>query len=111
MINMDIYKIIASNILYYINLLEKDEDKKDNEDTPIEGEDGDDDALFTYEDESEFFFRRAIELDPKMRDSYIRLAQMLVYQGKYKESLDTVLKSCALIDENIYKKMLAVYDK
>ena len=28
MINMDIYKIIASNILYYIDLLEKDEEFK-----------------------------------------------------------------------------------
>lgn len=36
MINMDIYKIIASNILYYINLLEKDEEfKKQNPDITV----------------------------------------------------------------------------
>lgn len=36
MINMDIYKIIASNILYYIKLLEKDEEfKKQNPDITV----------------------------------------------------------------------------
>lgn len=33
------------------------------------------------------------------------------YKGLYKKSLDTVLKTCSLVDENIYRKMLAVYDK
>ncbi len=33
------------------------------------------------------------------------------YKGKYKESLDTVLRTCSLVDKNIYKKMFAVYDK
>ena len=53
-------------------------------------------------DESEFFFRRAIELDPKMRDSYIRLAQMLVYQGKYKEAylvIDDMDKNSKYIED------------
>lgn len=35
-INVDIYKIIASNILYYIDLLEKDEEfKKQNPDITV----------------------------------------------------------------------------
>lgn len=33
------------------------------------------------------------------------------YKGEYKKSLDLVLKTCSLIDRNIYKKMLSVYDK
>lgn len=37
-------------------------------------------------------------------------AEDYFYKGKYKESLDTVLKTCSLVDENIYKKLLAVYD-
>ncbi len=36
MINMDIYKIIASNILYYIDLLENDEEfKNQNSDITV----------------------------------------------------------------------------
>lgn len=41
----------------------------------------------------------------------LKVAEKYFFEGQYKKSLDTVLKSCALIDENIYKKMLAVYDK
>lgn len=37
-------------------------------------------------------------------------AEELFYKGEYKESLDTVLKTCALVDEKIYKKMLSIYD-
>lgn len=37
-------------------------------------------------------------------------AEDYFYKGKYKEALDTVLKTCSLVDENIYKKLLAVYD-
>ena len=33
------------------------------------------------------------------------------YKGLYKKSLDKVLKTCSLVDENIYRKMLAIYDK
>ena len=41
----------------------------------------------------------------------IKEAENYFFKGEYKRSLDQVLKSCSLIDENIYKKMLAVYDK
>lgn len=37
-------------------------------------------------------------------------AEEYFYKGDYKNSLDTVLKACALVDEEIYKKMLALYD-
>lgn len=53
-------------------------------------------------DEAEFFFRRAIELDPEMRDSYICLAQMLAYQGKYKEAylvIDDMDKNSKYIED------------
>lgn len=38
-------------------------------------------------------------------------AEDYFYKGEYKKSLDTVLKTCALVDEEIYRKMLAIYDK
>lgn len=38
-------------------------------------------------------------------------AEEYFYKGEYKKSLDTVLKTCSLVDENIYKRLLAVYDK
>lgn len=38
-------------------------------------------------------------------------AEDYFYKGEYKKSLDTVLKTCSLVDENIYKRLLAVYDK
>ncbi len=38
-------------------------------------------------------------------------AENYFYKGEYKKSLDTVLKTCSLVDENIYKKLLTVYDK
>ena len=41
----------------------------------------------------------------------IKESEKLFYKGKYKEALDTVVKTCSLIDKDIYKKMLAVYDK
>ena len=37
-------------------------------------------------------------------------AEDYFYKGKYKEALDTVLRTCSLVDENIYRKLLAVYD-
>ena len=37
-------------------------------------------------------------------------AEEYFYKGDYKKALDTILKSCALVDEEIYKKMLALYD-
>lgn len=44
-------------------------------------------------------------------DSGIIEAEKCFYRGEYKKSLDIVLKTCSLVDENIYKKMLSVYDK
>ncbi len=38
-------------------------------------------------------------------------AQDYFYKGEYKKSLDTVLKACLLVDENMYRRMLALYDK
>lgn len=38
-------------------------------------------------------------------------AENYFYKGNYNESLDVVLKTCSLVDENIYKKLLSVYDK
>ena len=37
-------------------------------------------------------------------------AEDYFYKGKFKEALVTVLKTCSLVDENIYRKLLAVYD-
>lgn len=37
-------------------------------------------------------------------------AEDYFYKGEYKKSLDTVLKACALVDEEIYRKMLSLYD-
>lgn len=44
-------------------------------------------------------------------DKGITEAEKLFFKGEYKKSLDLVLKTCLLVDENIYKKMLALYDK
>lgn len=44
-------------------------------------------------------------------DIGLNKAKDYFYKGEYRKSLDTVLKSCALVDEEIYKKMLALYDK
>ena len=38
-------------------------------------------------------------------------AEQYFNKGKYKESLDIVLKTCTLVDENMYGRMLAIYDK
>lgn len=38
-------------------------------------------------------------------------AEKLFYKGKYKESLDTSIRVTSLVDENIYRKLLSVYDK
>ena len=38
-------------------------------------------------------------------------AEKLFYSGKYKDSLDTSIKVTSLVDENIYRKLLSVYDK
>ena len=38
-------------------------------------------------------------------------AEKLFYSGKYKDSLDTSIKVTSLVDENIYRKLLSVYDE
>ena len=38
-------------------------------------------------------------------------AEKYFYHGEYKKALDTVMKTCSLVDKNINKKMLALYDK
>lgn len=38
-------------------------------------------------------------------------AEKLFYKGKYKESLDTSIKVTSLVDKNIYRKLLSVYDE
>ena len=37
-------------------------------------------------------------------------AENYFYKGEYKKSLDIVLKACAVVDEEIYRKMLSLYD-
>lgn len=38
-------------------------------------------------------------------------AEKLFFKGEYKKALDISIKSVSLVDENIYRKLLAVYDK
>ncbi len=38
-------------------------------------------------------------------------AQQLFFRGEYKKALDVSIKAVSLVDENIYRKLLAVYDK
>lgn len=38
-------------------------------------------------------------------------AQQLFFKGEYKKALDVSIKAVSLVDENIYRKLLAVYDK
>ncbi len=40
----------------------------------------------------------------------IKEATEAFYKGKYRESLDISIKATSIVDENIYKKLLAVYD-
>lgn len=52
----------------------------------------------------------------RYRDSYPEIdaglsqAEREFFKGNYKKSLDTSIKTTKLVDENIYKKLLAVYD-
>ena len=43
-------------------------------------------------------------------DTGLTKAEEYFYKGEYKKSLDTVLKACAVVDEEIYRKMLSLYD-
>ncbi len=49
----------------------------------------------------------------KYEDVNIRLieAEELFYKGEYKKSLDIAIKATSLVDNEIYGKLLAVYDK
>ena len=38
-------------------------------------------------------------------------AEKLFYKGKYKESLDTSIRVTSLVDKDIYRKLLRVYDE
>lgn len=44
-------------------------------------------------------------------DSGLSDAEKLFFKGEYKKALDISIKSVSLVDENIYRKLLAVYDK
>lgn len=44
-------------------------------------------------------------------DSGLDDAERLFFKGEYKRALDISIKAVSLVDENIYRKLLAVYDK
>ena len=44
-------------------------------------------------------------------DSGLSDAEMLFFKGEYKKALDTSIKAVSVVDENIYRKLLAIYDK
>ena len=46
------------------------------------------------------------EVDKGLND-----AENAFYKGNYKESLDISIKSTSIVDENIYRKLMSVYDK
>lgn len=41
-------------------------------------------------DEAEFFFKKAIEYEPRLKDNYMRYAQFLAYQGRPLEALEQI---------------------
>ncbi len=44
-------------------------------------------------------------------DSGLNDAESMFFKGEYKKALDISIKAVSLVDENIYRKLLAVYDK
>ncbi len=44
-------------------------------------------------------------------DTGLEDAEKLFFKGEYKKALDVSIKAVSLVDENIYRKLLAVYDK
>ena len=44
-------------------------------------------------------------------DKGLNDAEDYFYKGNYKESLDIAIKVTSLIDENIYRKLMSVYEK
>lgn len=59
----------------------------------------------------------AIVFGNRYRSSYDEVdaglsdAEKLFFKGEYKKSLDVSIKAVSLVDENIYRKLLTVYDK
>lgn len=59
----------------------------------------------------------AIVYGNRYRGQYEEVNQGLIdaeerfYKGNYKESLDTSIKVTSIVDENIYRKLLKIYDK
>lgn len=44
-------------------------------------------------------------------DAGLRDAEEKFFKGKYKESLEISIKATSVVDQNIYKKLLSIYDK
>lgn len=44
-------------------------------------------------------------------DSGLSDAESLFFKGEYKQALDISIKAVSVVDENIYRKLLAIYDK
>ena len=59
----------------------------------------------------------AIVYGNRYRSQYEEVHQGLIdaeasfYKGNYKESLDISIKVTSIVDENIYRKLLSIYDK
>ena len=59
----------------------------------------------------------AIVFGNRYRSSYTEVksgledAELLFFKGDYKKALDISIKAVSVVDENIYRKLLAVYDK
>ena len=59
----------------------------------------------------------AIVFGNRYRASYAEVnsgledAELLFFKGDYKKALDVSIKAVSVVDENIYRKLLAVYDK
>ena len=46
------------------------------------------------------------EVDKALQD-----AEKAFYKGKYKEALDISIKSISVVDDNIYRKLVSIYEK
>lgn len=44
------------------------------------------------EDDAEYYLKKSLKYDLTLRDSYIRLAQLQAYQGKFQDCYDTIAK-------------------
>lgn len=52
-------------------------------------------------EEAEFFYKRAIEFEPRLKDNYMRYAQFLVYHGRPMEALN-ILKESKIKSKRLY---------